>query len=148
VVIGLGIVAVAAVGLTPVAGQAKQGCTLASLNGAYGARETGVIVNPDGSKLDLAIVGRVVFDGRGHFSGTDTVSFNGAIARNETSSGTYTMNADCTGSDTGTVKQTGLVFHEDFVLVDHGKQAFIISTDPGTVLTGTAIKQDTQDTQD
>lgn len=135
---GLSVVA----GLVPVVGQAKEGCTLASVRGAYGARETGTIPGPDGTRLEIAIVSRVVFDGHGQFSGTDTASVGGQIARNETFTGTYTVNPDCTGSDTGTVKSTGLIFHEDVVLTDHARQVYIIATDPGTVLTGTATKQD------
>jgi len=143
VLLGLGIVGLSvAGGLLPVVGQAKEGCSLATLHGAFGTRETGTIPGPDGSRLEIAIVARVVFDGRGHFSGADTASIGGQIARNETFAGTYTVTADCAGSETGTAKSTGLVFHEDFVVTDHGQQAYLIGTDPGTVLSGTASKQE------
>ena len=143
-VVGLSMVVLLVLAsVSAVAGQAREGCTLETLNGAWGNRETGVLVT-DGTKQDLALVSRTVFDGHGHFSGVDTVSLNGQIARHETFSGTYTVNADCTSSDTGTVTSgplSGLVFHEDCVAVDRGKQAFCISTDPGSVLSGTAIRQ-------
>ena len=112
-------------------GHAKEGCNLRTVEGAWGSREMGVVII-DGNKQDLALVSRTVFDGRGHMSGVDTVSLNAQVVRHETFSGTYTVNADCTSSFSGTVTSgplAGLQFHEDCVGVNHGRQAFCISTD-------------------
>jgi hypothetical protein len=134
-------VPVGLLGLAPLAaGEAREGCTNGSLAGEYGFKGNGTVVLPNGTDADVATVGRTVFDGRGKLTGTDTSSFNGQIAH-ETSTGTYTVRPDCTGSETFTLSPSGTVVHADFVLVDKGQQAFFVDTDPGFVLTVTASRQ-------
>jgi hypothetical protein len=114
------------------------GCSNATLSGAYGFKGSGSVILPTGD-ADVAVVGRTVFDGRGGLSGSDTNSFNGSITR-ETTSGTYRVNKDCTGSETFT-SSSGNTVRADFVIVDNGRQAFFVETDPGVVLTVAAERQ-------
>lgn len=45
----------------------------------------------------LSRMGMLSADGNGNFTETFTISQNGGIAQNQTASGTYTVNTDCTG---------------------------------------------------
>jgi hypothetical protein len=108
-----------------------QQCPLqnATLNGAYVSHATGFAGgNP------LAVVGITTYDGHGNFQLSATVSVNGTILRPPTGTGTYTVNRDCTGS------QTIGSSHYDFVVTPDGREVTYISTDPGTVITVTSVR--------
>jgi hypothetical protein len=77
----------------------------------------------------IAVVGITTYDGRGGFQISATVSVNGTILKPPAGTGTYTVNLDCTGS------QTVGTSHYDFVVTPDGSKITYISTDPGTVLT-------------
>jgi hypothetical protein len=129
----------------PAVGQAGVGCSNLSLHAAYGFTNTGVLLQ-NGARLDVASVGRLVYDGQGRVSGTGTLSLNGLVI-DGTLAGTYNVNADCTGSDqlTFTPLNPGNPllppFHDTFVIVDKGLKVRLIDTDPGAVVTGTADVQ-------
>ena len=88
-VLGLGLVAEAS---------ARDGrrCSNASLAGAWGFTETGTVIAPTGP-APAAAVGRYDFDGAGNFAGTESSSVGGNVAQ-DVKLGTYTVNADCTGT--------------------------------------------------
>lgn len=67
------------------------GCTVATLHGAYGVSETGSI-SGNGA---VAVAGIIVFDGEGGMTGNVTVSINGA-AFPASPAATYTVETDCT----------------------------------------------------
>jgi hypothetical protein len=111
------------VGAAPNA-QARQ-CSNASLKGAYGFH-IGATVLPGGTPR--GVLDRVSFDGNGHFTDAVTFNDNGTIThRND--SGSYTVNADCTGtifpSRGGTIQ---------FVVVDEGKEFYQLRTDPSNIV--------------
>jgi hypothetical protein len=119
--------------------QAQNGCSESSLRGPYGFQINGTIVGfgPIGG------VARLVFDGAGNFTQTDNVTVNGfPIAVNRPGSGTYDVDADCTG--TQTLNSGGQVIHTKFVIAENGKEVFDIVTDltdphlvnPHLVITG------------
>lgn len=115
-------------GILPVV-HASGGCSNSSLRGTFGFQFNGNIIGlgPIGG------VGVATFDGAGNFTQTDNVSINGFPAiLDRPGSGTYSVNADCTGTET--LNTGGLVLHSKFVIV--GKQAFSVQTDPGAVITG------------
>jgi hypothetical protein len=66
---------------------------------------------------------------------TDNVSINGLPVLNRPGSGTYTVSADCTGTQTLNLP-TGQVTHTAFVIVGNRKQVFDMVTDPNLVITG------------
>jgi hypothetical protein len=121
-------------GSTPSA-VASHGCDPRDVQGRYSYTVTGTNV---GAGL-VAAVGQVTADGQGHLSGADTVSANGAIIR-RTTSGTYAVNPDCTGSAAFT-DSFGQTTHLDFALSDRGADLQFIQTDPATVTTGHARRQ-------
>jgi hypothetical protein len=78
---------------------AQTGCDLTSFSGAYGYTQNGTVYDNAGNLYFIASAGRIVSDGNGGITGADTSSFDGNIGK-RTYTGTYTMNADCTGSMT------------------------------------------------
>lgn len=71
-------------------------CSGRELVGAWGYTETGTAIAPTG-QLPAAAVGRYTFELDGTFSGTQQSSVNGAVNQ-DVKQGTYTLNADCTGT--------------------------------------------------
>ena len=120
-------------------------CTQATLKGAYvmsatGTRYAGTPPQPVGTGGTVA---KVVYDGQGGATSTQTLSAAGTIFRQITATGSYTVNSDCTGSKTFT-SSTGQVSHFDFVVTPNGQTITFIETDPGFVLTGTAVRMDSR----
>ena len=74
-------------------------CSEATLKGTYLFAQNGVEIKGD-EQRPVAIAGYEVFDGNGKVKGVDSSNFNGEITRNERFSGTYSVNADCTGTAT------------------------------------------------
>ena len=102
-----------------IATQAQAGedkaCSNASLQGSFGYSSTGTLLDsyvPPPFAGPFAEVGRQTFDGKGNTSGTATISSNGNINR-VTIQGTYTVNADCTGSMTLFIPDFGATVHAD-----------------------------------
>jgi hypothetical protein len=99
----------------------------ATKHGTYGMSGTGTIV---GLGL-IAVSGVITYDGNGNVSVTATASVNGTIYRGSTSTGTYTVNPDCTGSF---IQSNGS--HYDFWVTPDGSMSTWIQSDTGTVVTG------------
>jgi hypothetical protein len=106
------------------------------LNGSYGDTISGAIVGLG----SIAAIGVTKFDGHGHFTGTDTVNINGSGGISESSTGTYTVNSDCTGTTVQTFPD-GRVVNTSFVIVKNGKEFLFLNTSPGLVITGSSKKQ-------
>ena len=114
-------------------------CSNASLNGTYAYSGQGFgEVTPDISSAGFAPfvqTGLVVYDGNGHItSGTftySTTTANGGSVRG-TFTGTYAVNADCSGTAT-TDLGDGSLFHFDLV-VQSPSTYTLINTDPGALI--------------
>jgi len=111
-------------------------CSQRTLNGSYGDTFSGTIVGFG----PIAGIGVTNFDGRGHFTGTDTVNINGSGGIPEMSTGTYTVNSDCTGSTVQTFPD-GRVVSLSLVIISHGKEYLFLNTAPGVVITGSSKRQ-------
>jgi hypothetical protein len=103
----------------------------ATLRGNYMSRTMGTVVGVG----PVTAVGRFAYDGNGNFVNPGTRSLNGVIATS-TDTGTYTVNSDCSGS----VASSDGSFHFNFVTTADGSRYDFIRTDPGTVVSGTAIR--------
>ncbi len=114
-------------------------CNLRSITGNYGLNITGAFVLSPTATALLVSVGQYSFDGAGSFSGSGTTSMNGDVGFG-TSSGTYTVENNCTGTLTVTFSN-GFVITNNIVIVDEGKEIYIIQTTPGTVISGVAKRQ-------
>ena len=122
---------------------AENGCSLRTLNGSYGAAGDGLIAIGEppvtsSNTIPIAVAGVQMFDGTGNFSLSNTTNLGGLVFPS-TGTGTYTVNADCTGSVTANVSN-GEVLHFNIVIVDHGKQILNVSTDSNIVAFGRAIR--------
>jgi hypothetical protein len=114
-------------------------CTNASWEGNYGFKLVGERIG-GADPGPRAGVGRVISDGHGNISGTETKSSNGTIVQGLTFSGNYTILTDCTGSGS-VMLSDGEMRHFNFVVVEQGEEVIAIQTDPGRVTTITATKQ-------
>ena len=133
---GISIVAVFALALIagPAAKAAESGCTNATLRGNYSDQDTGTIVGLG----PFAGVNVDRFDGKGNITIRGVSSVNGSVSAGM-STGTYQVNADCTG--TYTVTGGGLTVDAFFVIAQAGNELQIVITDPGTVINCVARKQ-------
>ena len=113
--------------------RASEGCSVATLQGAYGFNTLTGFFKPDADKPrfvpDVA-AGLTVFDGAGHFSGKATNVTNGNVAPETPPfqfalEGTYTLDSDCTG----TLTETNSGTHLEIVVVSNAKEFEAIQTD-------------------
>jgi|SRR5947209_2745074 len=118
--------------------QTGQECSLATRQGDYGFVASGNLAGVGPS----VAAGRYTADGKGNFAGSFTQSLNGVIAR-MTFTGTYTVNPDCTGTETVNI-EGGPTFHNDAVIVDGGREIRAVNTDPGNVVSFHSQKQSSQ----
>jgi hypothetical protein len=135
----LGIVLFAALVSAAPAAQA-QGCAMSDVVGKWGYTSSGTIVTPPVGAF--AAVGHLTFSAMGTFSGAQTTSIAGNFF-DETITGTYTVNPDCTGTiianvyhGTTLVRTTSL----KTVFVDNQREARSIFVTSGTAITINARK--------
>jgi hypothetical protein len=81
-------------GDTDKAQAATRNCSLTTLKGSYGYTAAGTIPGVG----DFVAVGIFTSDGAGQVSGADTAAATIGVNEQRTFSGTYTVDADCTGS--------------------------------------------------
>jgi hypothetical protein len=123
---------------------AQGGCSVATLNGNYGFKNTGFTTpshSVTGTEIPVAVLGLDMFDGAGNISVTNgTLAVKGKIFTGGTTSGTYTVNPDCTGSITYTA---GVAAGEtqNMVIVNGGTEIFGIDAVPSTTVTFEAKKE-------
>jgi hypothetical protein len=118
-------------------GHDQQGCSVASLRGTYGFFRTGfTAVGP------LGAVGIATFDGAGTSSAIQTIRKNGVttsdLFTDPALTGNYEVEANCAGK---LLNPDGSVFGH-LVIVDHGRELFIISLSRGNTVTGVMKKID------
>ena len=112
-------------------GTAAARCSKATLRGTYLFAYQGLTVSGR-DRGPFALAGSEVYDGRGNVrNSVSTSSTNGRIARFTRTTGTYTVNADCTGS----VSYSDGTRYDQFVAPDGSTIAFV-QTNPGTVAAG------------
>ena len=102
-------------------------CSNASWKGLYGLLITGY----DSSGMYQVGVGQINVNGRGSFTGVESVSDDGVIYKNQALTGTYSISSNCTGS--GTIKnvKNGTLSHYNFVVDPVGNQVDGAGTDSG-----------------
>jgi len=112
-------------------------CSVNSIAGSYGYTTSGFIASSATTFLPAAAVGTITFDGHGNVSGSQTRVVAGSPL-DETYSGTYTVNADCTGSFTVLVEPDTRTSTLNLVWTDNTNSAVAVFTNPGFILTATA----------
>jgi hypothetical protein len=108
--------------LAPLAHAAQQECSVEKLQGRY-------VFSGHGTNLHY---GAFDFDGTGRFQGKQTSLRHTVALQRETLSGTYTLDADCTGTMT-LEGQPGGTAHWDVFVTNDGKKGRMIRTDSGVM---------------
>lgn len=125
--------------VAPVAQAADKGCSTLSLTGTFAFTVTGALVAAPAPLGPYAQVGTQTFDGKGGTTITGMTNQNGNVSQSA-STGTYTVNPDCTGTFTLPIAP-GIASHYFFALDDSGLGYQAICLDPVAVITRTGRRQ-------
>ena len=113
-------------------------CSDWTIRGTYAATIHGQIFLPNGFTLLIGGIAKTTYDGKGNLTQVDAVADNGNVApgwRAET--GTYSVNPDCTGTQTIVVPgQPDL--HLQFIVAQAGNTIHAMVIDPGIATTAEA----------
>jgi hypothetical protein len=130
--IGVGLLAGAQGYVQGAEDDSKATCSEATLHGTYLFAYDGVEIKENNhDHAPFAVAGYEVFDGEGKVNTVFSTSVEGEISRNESLSGTYTVNEDCTG----TVSYTDGTRYDQFIAPD-GHLLTFVQTNPGVVTAG------------
>jgi hypothetical protein len=117
-------------------------CTNRTIKGAWVTSLHGLIFLPDGTSLVLTGVTKTTYDGMGGSTQLDASGVNGNVPAGwRTGSGTYTVNPDCTGTETISFPGQADI-HAQFVLAQSGNKLHYVNIDPGISLSGEAERFD------
>ncbi|MDX2040875.1 MAG: hypothetical protein SF097_06485 [Acidobacteriota bacterium] len=117
--------------IVPERGNSPVQCTNGVLNGRYGYEIKGTLagVGP------VVLVGTITHSYDGTYTGAMTASYNGQIVPFLPFNGNFAVNSDCSGTSSFALPD-GTKVTTRIVVVERGKEYFIINTDPGNVLSG------------
>ena len=114
------------------------GCTNRTIEGAWVQNLQGLIFLPDGTSLVLTGVTKTTYDGLGNMTLLDASGVNGNVPTGwRTGSGTYTINPDCTGTETISFPGQADI-HAQFALAQSGNKLHYVNIDAGISLSGEA----------
>lgn len=112
------------------------GCTNRTMQGAWVQSLQGLIFLPDGTSLVLTGVTKTTYDGLGNLTALDASGVNGNVPPGwRTGSGSYTVNPDCTGTETISFPGQADI-HAQFVLAQSGNKLHYVNVDAGISLSG------------
>src|SRR6266581_6366819 len=119
-------------------------CSDRTIEGDYASAVDGVILPAPGVSLSIRGINMVHNDGKGHSTQVDSLILNGTPISDWTPvTGTYHINADCTGTGT-LLPSTGGFVNLRFVVAKHGKEIQAVVwppfDGPDRVVTSVAIK--------
>ena len=118
------------------------GCTNQTMKGAWVQHLQGLIFLPDGTSLVLTGVTKSTYDGLGNITVLDASGVNGNVPAGwRTGTGTYTVNPDCTGTETISFPGQADI-HAQFALAQSGNKLHYVNVDPGISLSGEAERFD------
>ncbi len=120
--------------LTPSATAAE--CSVAAAAGSWAYSFSGSVFNAQANTfVPVATLGVITFDGHGKVTASETEASPAGTA-GVTATGTYTENADCTGT-VSLKTSTNQTVTVNFVAANNDNEAYLIITSPGYVMTGT-----------
>jgi len=122
-------------------------CSASVLSGnSYGYSTDGLVADGNsnsfprvGGFVPFAHSGQVSFAADGSISGVDNASLGGVLMPGQPIAGTYSVNADCTGTTTMTIAGVDQSWH--FVILQNAGQVEFIGTPNGVVWAGTLSKE-------
>lgn len=123
---------------------AQSGCSDATLTGNYGfIQPAGFIARGNslkGREVPWQLVGLLTFDGDGNVSASYSGAINGSVFTSQTTSGTYTVNSDCTAAlSFNSGDAAG--YTANMVMIGAGAETFGIATGAGDTASFDAKKQ-------
>jgi hypothetical protein len=111
-------------------------CTNMTIKGAWVQSLQGLIFLPDGTSLVLTGVTKTTYDGLGSLTVLDASGVNGNVPAGwRTGSGSYTVNPDCTGTETISFPGQPDI-HAQFVVAQSGNKLHYVNIDAGISLAG------------
>lgn len=124
--------------IVPASVSAQPRCGAQTLQGSYAFYYTSGVPGTPSYGIGVGVVS---FDGAGKGTSTETVSVNGTVFR-ATSSVTYTVEANCSGTITWTYPDFGnLTVRADLAIADNGKTIYTLGTDAGSLSYGVYTRQ-------
>ena len=129
------LLAVALIAASPSMSHASA-CSNSTIRGSYAFTIHGTLFVPGGPPLVVNGIDRITFDGKGNFTQVDAVATNGMLDAPgwRPGTGTYSVNSDCTG--TQTIVVPGLPdLHLQFIVAQSGNTIHQIVIDPGFATT-------------
>ena len=110
-------------------------CSNSTIRGSYAFTIHGTLFLPNGSTLLIDGIAKETFDGEGGETQVDAVATNGNLTPGwRPGSGTYSVNADCTG--TQTISVPGMPdLHLQIVVAQSGNKIHQVVVDPGFATT-------------
>jgi len=110
-------------------------CSDSTLRGSYAFTIHGSIILPDGSTLLVDGLAKQTFDGKGNFTQVDAVAVGGNLPPGwRPGSGTYSVNPDCTGTQTIVIPGNPDV-HLQLIVAQSGNTIHQVVIDPGVAAT-------------
>jgi len=110
-------------------------CSNSTIRGSYAFTIHGTIFLPNGSTLLIDGLAKQTFDGDGNFTQVDAVATNGNLPPGwRPGSGTYSVNPDCTGTQTIVIPDNPDV-HLQFIVAQSGNTIHQVVIDPGVAAT-------------
>jgi hypothetical protein len=133
--LGIALVLAAGMSAAAFADDRPSQCSLRTLRGRYVFSASGFQVDAAAGAIPKALIEVIDFNGDGTLAvPAATRSLNGVATRSLPSVGTYTVNADCTG----TITFAGPTF--DIFLSPRGNQFWLIQTNLSSVFQGSATR--------
>jgi hypothetical protein len=110
-------------------------CSNSTIRGSYAFTIHGTILLPDGSSLLVDGVAKETFDGNGNETQVDAVAIGGNLTPGwRQGTGTYSVSADCTG--TQTIVVPGMPdLHLQLIVAQSGNTIHQVVIDPGFATT-------------
>jgi len=131
------ILLVAALAMSSAAKAHPNECTDSTIRGTYAFTIHGQIFTPNGPIL-IDGIAKTTFDGEGNLTQVDAVAQNGVIGQVwRPGTGTYTVNADCTGT-MSIANPSQPTLHLAIVVSRAGEQIHTVVTDSGVAVTSDA----------
>lgn len=113
-------------------------CSLGSIEGRYADQASASVI--PGGLAPAVCTGLVTFDGKGNLVARESHSFNGFIVPVANYTGTYTMNADCSGIMTLKSVEQGFITTQSFAVTEDNKEILYVVQDDGVVSSGVMKK--------
>jgi hypothetical protein len=118
-------------------------CSNAIIKGEYGFNFSGQFLGgPAAGPITGA--GMLVFDGQGNLTEVDHIVSNGnpPPVQWRSATGTYTVNADCTGTAEIDFTDGSPPIHLTMVVVRRGREILNVVDNPGAAISSVSIKRD------